>query len=273
MAYNTRYHLEWNKETGPEAQEIARVLEENIQESDRGLPTLLKQTGWQEVLRGDLETSWYNHKRDMAHIVSRRWPNVRFDLYGKGDEDDGLGGVLPGPAHAPGPRGDQVPRIRPGETNGTRLSLIEVKNRPGPRSARQPPHQIHNRREEMPYRTRYLLKWNLWKGPTPNEVTLELRKSVQKPESDVIPDLHETAWKRIIRGETEIPWRSHQWDIATTVSQRWPDVRFELYGHGEDKDDIWAEYFLGGKVQRVDGRKTYPEFNQEKLTQPEPPGE
>ena len=88
MAYNTRYRLEWNKDTGPTAQEIAQALEENIRESDRGLPTIFNQKTWQEVIRGDLETSWYNHKKDMAYIVSRKWPQVRFELYGKGDEDD-----------------------------------------------------------------------------------------------------------------------------------------------------------------------------------------
>ena len=120
----------------------------------------------------------------------------------------------------------------------------------------------------MPYRTRYLLKWDLWKGPTPNEVALELRKSVRKPGSDVVQDLHETAWKRVIGGEAEVPWKNHQWDIATTISEKWPTIRFELYGHGEDKDDIWAEYFLAGKVQRVTGKKAYPEFKPGKLTGP-----
>ena len=90
MPYNTQYHLEWNRDAGPSLQEIARALEENIQKSKEGLPTILDQKAWQQVLQGDMETSWYHHQKDMAYIVSRKWPDVRFDLYGRGDEDDDL---------------------------------------------------------------------------------------------------------------------------------------------------------------------------------------
>lgn len=35
------------------------------------------------------------------------------------------------------------------------------------------------------------------------------------------------------------------------ISERYPEHLFELEGHGEDAEDIWRAYFLGGRQQLI----------------------
>ncbi len=39
-------------------------------------------------------------------------------------------------------------------------------------------------------------------------------------------------------------------DDMLLLSSRFPEFLFTMEGHGEDSDDMWLEYFLGGQVQR-----------------------
>ena len=51
------------------------------------------------------------------------------------------------------------------------------------------------------------------------------------------------------------------------LSYRFPDVVFELRGDGEDFEDVWAQYYKGGRVQ-TDGlvvTYTYNKFDESKL--------
>ena len=89
MAYNTRYHLNWNQD-GPEIQEVA----EAIGQADPGSGTSgMDQQGatrhWQSIITGDNRTSWYNHEQNMAE-ASRNWPSLLFTLDGQGEEDDDI---------------------------------------------------------------------------------------------------------------------------------------------------------------------------------------
>ncbi|MBY0457411.1 MAG: hypothetical protein K2V38_08750 [Gemmataceae bacterium] len=37
-------------------------------------------------------------------------------------------------------------------------------------------------------------------------------------------------------------------DLFRALSKKYPAVRFDIWGHGEDFADVWARRFLGGKV-------------------------
>ena len=125
----------------------------------------------------------------------------------------------------------------------------------------------------MPYLTTYQLKWDLTAGPTMDDVSSHLRKNVRNSNSDSLQDFPESLWKEILQGKLRVAWYNHQMDMATIVSARWPEVRFELHGNGEDDHDLWAQYFQDQMIQRVQGEVVYPPFDPEQLTEPTPPAE
>ncbi len=44
-----------------------------------------------------------------------------------------------------------------------------------------------------------------------------------------------------------------------------PDTLFKLSGIGEENGDLWHEYYLNGKMQRVNAVITFEEFDESKL--------
>lgn len=47
-------------------------------------------------------------------------------------------------------------------------------------------------------------------------------------------------------GEDSMKWYEHQNDMRK-VAGAFPDVKFELYGEGEDREDTWVEYYWDTK--------------------------
>ena len=125
----------------------------------------------------------------------------------------------------------------------------------------------------MPYMTVYHLGWNQGSGPTLDEVISELVQNSQKNPNDPLLIHPESYWKRVLEGDVETTWHQHQTDVANVVSLKWPDVRFDLSGQGDEPEDNWTEHFLGGRVHRVMAQATYPPFDPEQLTEPAPPAE
>lgn len=61
-------------------------------------------------------------------------------------------------------------------------------------------------------------------------------------------------------------WYDHDENMRL-LSYRFPNVVFELRGDGEDSEDVWAQYYKGGRVQ-TDGlvvTYTYNKFDESKL--------
>ena len=123
----------------------------------------------------------------------------------------------------------------------------------------------------MPYMTRYQLEWNKETGPSKGEVAQELHQNVVRTKEDDMSEYPQDYWEMIIQRDLGVSWYRHQVDMAIIVSRKWPETRFELYGHGDEDDDIWAEYFLNGMVHSVRAETKYPEFDPEKLVDPKPP--
>lgn len=62
----------------------------------------------------------------------------------------------------------------------------------------------------------------------------------------------------------EIKWYSHVSDMRV-FSKLFPKVLFTLRGEGEESGDIWAKYFLDGKMQEAKAEVVIAPFDASKL--------
>jgi len=144
----------------------------------------------------------------------------------------------------------------------------------------------------MGYYTKYSLKWWLMNGSKivascehekPNGASF--CPTCGKPVSVNIYDLvsqsieknSETFYAFDCNGGSRGPhtWYDHEDDMKR-FSKFFPDVLFELSGEGENSGDmlsgegensgdIWRKYFLDGKMQIVNAKITFDDFDEEKL--------
>jgi hypothetical protein len=61
-----------------------------------------------------------------------------------------------------------------------------------------------------------------------------------------------------------IKWYRHEDDMRE-LSNKFPNTLFVLSGVGEDNDDLWKEFYLGGKMQKCKAIITYEPFDKTKL--------
>jgi len=61
-----------------------------------------------------------------------------------------------------------------------------------------------------------------------------------------------------------LTWYNHREDMVK-LSAAFPDVLFTLWGRGDESDDLWKQYFLGGKCQVAEAIITYPDFDEGEL--------
>lgn len=61
-------------------------------------------------------------------------------------------------------------------------------------------------------------------------------------------------------------WYDWEEDMVL-LSRRFPDVLFRLHGDGDDSEDLWDAYFLGGRMQMCPGKIVYDDFDPEKLVE------
>lgn len=59
-------------------------------------------------------------------------------------------------------------------------------------------------------------------------------------------------------------WYDHEQDMRL-LSAKFPDMVFWLSGHGDDAEDIWDKYFIGGKMQACYAEIVRGEFDPTKL--------
>jgi hypothetical protein len=63
----------------------------------------------------------------------------------------------------------------------------------------------------------------------------------------------------------DIKWYEHE-NHMRQISEDHKDVLFTLQGNGEEEGDMWAKYFLNGKMQRVNAEITFQPFDPTKLS-------
>ena len=56
----------------------------------------------------------------------------------------------------------------------------------------------------------------------------------------------------------EAKWYDHTYDMLK-LSKAFPKVMFKLSGDGEERDDMWHEYFLNGNSELCTAQVIYPE--------------
>lgn len=72
-------------------------------------------------------------------------------------------------------------------------------------------------------------------------------------------------YDRLMDGGDEMKWYGHE-DEMTTLSKKFPEVTFILFGDGDAGGDLWRFIFKGGKsvLQRVE--ITFPPWSETDLT-------
>lgn len=71
------------------------------------------------------------------------------------------------------------------------------------------------------------------------------------PDNDVNP------YVISVVGSDAVKWYNHVKDM-TKLSEKYPTVKFELYGEGEEQGDVWYKLFLGGKMKVVKPTLVWP---------------
>lgn len=62
----------------------------------------------------------------------------------------------------------------------------------------------------------------------------------------------------------ECKWYDHE-DHMRKYSKKHPKTLFKLIGDGEENGDLWHEYYLNGKMQRVKAKIIFDEYDASKL--------
>jgi hypothetical protein len=65
-------------------------------------------------------------------------------------------------------------------------------------------------------------------------------------------------WPKIdVQGYDAVRWYDHDIDM-TKLSEKYPTVKFKLYGEGERQGDVWKKIFLGGKMKYLLAELVWP---------------
>lgn len=59
-------------------------------------------------------------------------------------------------------------------------------------------------------------------------------------------------------------WCDHEKDMKE-ISKSFPDVLFQLEGHGEDLDDLWVKYFKNGMMQVCKAQIIFEDYDPRKM--------
>ena len=73
---------------------------------------------------------------------------------------------------------------------------------------------------------------------------------------------------QIVTGEQEDPWYEHH-EHLTVLSMDWPQVLFTLTGRGEDREEYWKTYYMGGRSKTIRAEFVFPDFDLTNLEKPD----
>ena len=69
---------------------------------------------------------------------------------------------------------------------------------------------------------------------------------------------YESDHKAFFSACDDVKWYEHTYDMMK-FSKIFPNVVFKLHGDGEERDDMWDEYYHNGEVEKCRAQITYPE--------------
>ena len=115
----------------------------------------------------------------------------------------------------------------------------------------------------MGYITEYTLSVEQNEKNIDIEIINEFIKEEKKENRDFMYVFYEDLeYNYSIYGEGK--WYDFDEDMEK-LSKAFPDVVFRLEGDGEETDDVWVKYYMGGKSQEAKRTVTVEEFNPNKL--------
>ena len=65
-------------------------------------------------------------------------------------------------------------------------------------------------------------------------------------------------------GGNSCKWYKHKEDMKA-LSAKFPGILFTLHGEGEESEDLWVQYWLGGKCQEEKAQVVFGSFDESKL--------
>lgn len=71
-------------------------------------------------------------------------------------------------------------------------------------------------------------------------------------------EYHEHDHEAFFRVFDEVKWYDHTYDMMK-FSKIFPNVVFKLHGDGEERSDMWDEYYHNGEVETCSAQIIYPE--------------
>lgn len=114
----------------------------------------------------------------------------------------------------------------------------------------------------MGYYTAYNINYKVPEGEDREKFSQKLALGLYAANSDFYYAENYTIEEMI---ESEMmKWYDYEEDMCK-LSKLFPSVLFTLEGFGEERDDMWREYFFNGKCQYAPGRVVYEEFDENKL--------
>lgn len=108
----------------------------------------------------------------------------------------------------------------------------------------------------MGYYTEYVLSVE---NPSPTIDTANMSDDISHMLYGMQPDVFINQWY------CNAKWYDYREDMIA-LSEKYPDVLFKLSGSGEDSEDVWIDYFFGGKYQHCHATITFDEYDPAKLT-------
>lgn len=84
----------------------------------------------------------------------------------------------------------------------------------------------------------------------------------------IIKDLEEISGENFEGGDNEYQtntkWYSYTTDIRE-ISEKYPHILFYIEGQGDECDDQWREFVQNGKVQHIDAKITFEDYDPSKM--------
>lgn len=114
----------------------------------------------------------------------------------------------------------------------------------------------------MGYYTAYTINYTIPEGENGENFSHKLARGLSAINNDFYYSANCTIEDMI---ENDImKWYDHTEDMIE-LSKLFPTVVFTLDGHGEDRDDIWREYYFNGKNQFVQAKIVFDPIDEIRL--------
>ena len=111
----------------------------------------------------------------------------------------------------------------------------------------------------MGYYTRYTLEVRKITDENEYEAIIEeLKEDNIYGDSGVFSDSEYSYHEAIFYSDEEVKWYDHTHDMER-MSLVFPNVMFMLHGEGEDRDDMWNEFYYNGKSETCTAQISYPQ--------------